>query len=90
MVDKILTYSEVNWRYLTINWELRDFFPEPGTKIRIRVKKEIVDATFNKRKRIRAARLFEALKPKAGDELSIIRKDFATYEVSLKHKLKGR
>jgi hypothetical protein len=90
MVDKILTYSEVNWWYLAINWELRDFFPEPGTKIRIRVKKEIIDATINKRKRIRTARLFEVLKPKVGDELSIIRKDFAMYEVSMKNKLKGR
>lgn len=84
MVDKILTYSEVNWRYLTISWELRDIFPEPGTKIKLIVGKESLDVTINKRKRIRSERLFEILKPRMGDVFCITRKNFDTYIVSIK------
>jgi len=85
MVEKVLTYSETNWRYLKIGWELRDLFPEAGTRINIIVRGQNIDAVINKRKTIRCARLFKILKPKPGDVLSITRKSFTKYEIALKH-----
>jgi len=84
MVDKTLTPSEVKWRYLSISWELGDFLPPIGTKIRIRIGNETIQANINKRRRIRAAKLFEILKPEKDDILSIVRKEHDIYEISLK------
>jgi len=86
MVDKILTFSEAKWRYLTLGWELGDLFPEPGTKIKIKAGGKTMGVRINKRKRIRSAELFRILKPKMDDVLSITKRNHDTYEISLKHR----
>ena len=86
MVDKILTFTEVKWHYLTLSWELTDFFPEPGTKIKIKAGGKTIVALINKRKRIRSAKLFKILKPRMGDVLSITKRNHDTYEISLKRR----
>jgi len=86
MVEKILTNSEVKWHYFVINWELRDLFPETGTKIDVVVGGKSIEVLINRRNRIRNTELFRILKPETGDSLSIIRKGSTTYELELKHK----
>jgi len=84
MVDKALTFSEIEWKYLTISWDMVSFFPSAGVRISIRIGKEVIETNVNKRKRIRVARLFEILKPKMGDVLSIVKRAPDAYEAYLK------
>ena len=86
MVDKILTFTEVKWRYLTVNWELRNLFPAVGTRIKIKAGGKTIEARINKRRRIRSKKLFEILKPKIDDVLSITKRNHDTFEISLKHR----
>ena len=69
--------------------EIQSVFPEVGTKIKIVVGGESMDATIShggNRRKIRSVKLFRILKPKMGDVLSITKRNHDTYEMSLKHR----
>lgn len=75
MVKRKLTYSEINWKYIVIGWDIADFFPKDGKEIIIKIKNKMIKTKINKRKRIKSKLLFELLKPKLNDVLVIIKKD---------------